>query len=88
MVELIPLKNRVRSRIEVVSLVQIRWCCIPNCIFACGARRLKCNHEYVKDSSLDTVGDSCADPVPLCELVEGLHYSQMQTSELQEQLSV
>ena len=41
----------------------------------------------MKDSSLDTVGDSRADPVPLRELVEGLHYSEMQTSKFQEQLS-
>ena len=41
----------------------------------------------MKDSSLDTVGDSGADPVPLRELVKGLHHSEMQTSELREQLS-
>ena len=70
--------------LEVVSL--IRWCYISDYIFACKTRRLKYNHEYVKDS-LDTVDESGAVPVPLCELVEGLHYSEMQTSELQEQLS-
>ena len=41
----------------------------------------------MKDSSLNTVGDSSADPVPLGEMVEGLHYSEMQTSEFREQLS-
>ena len=42
----------------------------------------------MKDSSLDTVGESGADPVPLRELVEGLHYSEMQTSELRESFLV
>ena len=40
----------------------------------------------MKHSSLDTVGDSGTDPVPLCELVEGLHHSEMHTSELLEQI--
>ena len=66
-------KQSQKQRLEVVSLVLICWCCISDCIFACGARKSKCNHEYVKDSSLDTVGDSGADPVPLRELVKGLH---------------
>ena len=74
--ELVTLKNKVRSRTEVVFFMQIRWCCILDCIFACGARRSKCNHEY---SSLETVGDSGADPVPLGELIEDLHYCEMQT---------
>ena len=67
----------------------IHWCCISDCIFACGAKRSKCNREYLKDRSLvhDTVGDLGAGPRPLHELVEGLHYSEMQTSELREQLS-
>ena len=33
------------------------------------------------------MGKSGADPVPLHELVEGLHYSEMQTSALRELLS-
>ena len=41
----------------------------------------------MKDISLYTVGESGADPVPLRGLVEGLHYSEMQTSDLREQLS-
>ena len=41
----------------------------------------------MKESSLDTVGDFGADPVPLRELVEGLHYSELKTSELREYLS-
>ena len=40
----------------------------------------------MKNSSLDTVSESSADPVPLRESVEGLHYSKIQTSELPEQL--
>ena len=40
----------------------------------------------MKDSSLDTVVESGADFVPLRKLVEGLHYSEIQTSELQETL--
>ena len=81
------LEEQRQSDQKVVSLVWIRWGCTSECIFACGARGSKCNHEYVKDSSLDTVGESSADPVPLRNFVEGLHYSKMQTSELQEQIS-
>ena len=38
-------------------------------------------NTHVKDSNLDTEGVSCADPVPLRELVEGLHYCEMQTQQ-------
>ena len=36
----------------------------------------------MKDSSLDTVGESGAHPVPLHELVEGLHYCEVQTQRI------
>ena len=70
------LEKQSQQNWKVVSLALIRWGCISNCIFACGARGSKYNHEYVKDSSLDTVSESGADFVPLCELVEGLHYCE------------
>ena len=38
----------------------------------------------MKDSSLDTVGESGADPVLQRELVEGLHYSKVQTLRISE----
>ena len=79
-------KQSQKQRLEVVSLALIRWCSIPGSVFTCGAKRSKCNHEYVNDSSLDTVGKSGADFVPLRELVAGLHYSKIQTSELREKL--
>ena len=68
-----------KQRLEVVSLALIRWCCIPGYVFACGTGRSKCNHEYVKDISLDTMGESGADPVPQRELVAGLHCCEVQT---------
>ena len=40
---------------------------------------MKRNHEYVKDSSLETAGEFGADLVPLRGLVEGLHYCEVQT---------
>ena len=36
----------------------------------------------MKDSSLDTVGESDAHPKPLRELVEGLHHHEVQTQQI------
>ena len=47
-----------------------------------GQKRSKCNHGHLKDRSLDTGGESGADPVPLRELVEGLHYCEVQTQQI------
>ena len=76
------IEEQSQSDREVVSLALICWGCIPDCIFACGARESKYNHEYVKDSSLDTLDESGPDPVPLCELVEGLHNCEVQTQRI------
>ena len=76
MLELIPFKNKVRSRTGSCFPCTTSLVLHFDCIFACEAERSKCNQEYVKDSSLDTVGESSADPVPLRELVEGLDYSR------------
>ena len=76
------LEEQSQSDRKVVSLALICWGCISDCIFACRARRSKCNHEYVKNSSLETVGESSADPVPLRELVENLHFYEVQTQRI------
>ena len=79
-VGLSSLEKQSQQDQKVVSFILIRW----GCIFDCGASAIgsKCNQEYVKDSSLDTVDESGANPVPLRELVEGLHYCEVQTQRI------